>query len=220
MKDYYYILGVKETASSEEIRKKAYRKLSFKFHPDKNDGDEFFSERFKEIQEAYEMLNDSSKKRIYDINRNQNFGYAANNFYPTIEYFTANNSSFEFGDQVTFSWHTINSNNVILKPIGIVPPSGQKTFKIKNINQSSINFELVAENTHISKTVYSTLVLQNLTYQKRNPSFWSFAGEKFNVKQSEPIGNKSSKPEVENTGIVLLTCFILFFLYAIIQLFS
>jgi len=52
MKDYYYILGINQTSGLEEI-KKAYRKLSFKFHPDKNDGDVFFTERFKEIQEAY-----------------------------------------------------------------------------------------------------------------------------------------------------------------------
>ena len=55
MKDYYYILGVDKNCSVEEI-KKAYRKLSHKFHPDKNDGDTFFADRFKEINEAYETL--------------------------------------------------------------------------------------------------------------------------------------------------------------------
>jgi DnaJ-domain-containing protein 1 len=66
MKDYYYILGVENTANQETV-KQAYRKLSIKFHPDKNDGDKFFEERFKEIQEAYENLSDDKKRRDYDF---------------------------------------------------------------------------------------------------------------------------------------------------------
>ncbi len=55
MKDYYYVLGVSRTASQEEI-KRAYRKLSKKFHPDVNNQDPFFADRFREIQEAYDFL--------------------------------------------------------------------------------------------------------------------------------------------------------------------
>ena len=65
MKNYYYILGVKENSSLTEI-KSAYRKLSIKFHPDKNQGDKFFEERFKDIQEGYETLSDINKRKIYD----------------------------------------------------------------------------------------------------------------------------------------------------------
>jgi len=72
MKNYYYILGIPPNSSSEEI-KKAYRKLSLKFHPDKNDGDKFFEERFKEIQEAFQTLSDSEQKRKYDISFNSFF---------------------------------------------------------------------------------------------------------------------------------------------------
>jgi curved DNA-binding protein CbpA len=64
-KDYYYILGITPNASKDEI-KKAYRKLSTKFHPDKNDGDKFFEERFKDINEAYETLIDDAKRKMYD----------------------------------------------------------------------------------------------------------------------------------------------------------
>lgn len=64
-KDYYEILGVSRDASSEEI-KKAYRKLALKYHPDKNNGDEKKEERFKEIAEAYSILNDEEKKAKYD----------------------------------------------------------------------------------------------------------------------------------------------------------
>jgi curved DNA-binding protein CbpA len=65
LKDYYYILGIKQGASSQEI-KSAYRKLAVKFHPDKNDGDKFFEERFKDIQEAYSILSHERKRRQYD----------------------------------------------------------------------------------------------------------------------------------------------------------
>jgi DnaJ domain len=65
IKDYYYILGLTADVSKDEI-KKAYRKLSVKFHPDKNDGDKFFEERFKDINEAYETLVDDIKRKIYD----------------------------------------------------------------------------------------------------------------------------------------------------------
>jgi DnaJ-class molecular chaperone len=65
MTNYYKILGVPDFASVIEI-KTAYRKLSKKFHPDLNQGDKFFEERFIEIQFAYEALNDLSKKRKLD----------------------------------------------------------------------------------------------------------------------------------------------------------
>ena len=65
MKDYYYFLGVKSNASPEDI-KKAYRKLSLKYHPDKNQNDDFFAERFREIQEAYVTLMDAETRKIYD----------------------------------------------------------------------------------------------------------------------------------------------------------
>lgn len=65
MKNYYQILGIERNSSLPEI-KKAYRKLATKFHPDKNGGDKFFEERFKEIQEAYEVLTAPLKKERYD----------------------------------------------------------------------------------------------------------------------------------------------------------
>lgn len=65
MKNYYYILGLNNNASLSEI-KIAYRKLSMKFHPDKNDGDNYFTKHFMEIQEAYEVLSDPVRKGEYD----------------------------------------------------------------------------------------------------------------------------------------------------------
>jgi curved DNA-binding protein len=64
-KDYYKILGVDRKASEKEI-KKAYRKMARKYHPDVNPGDNTAEERFKEINEAHEVLSDAEKRRKYD----------------------------------------------------------------------------------------------------------------------------------------------------------
>jgi curved DNA-binding protein len=64
-KDYYKILGVDRKASADEI-KKAYRKLAMKYHPDRNPGDKQAEERFKEFNEAYQVLSDEQKRARYD----------------------------------------------------------------------------------------------------------------------------------------------------------
>src|SRR5215472_9787821 len=64
-KDYYGALGVKKSASNEEIRK-AFRKLARKYHPDVNPGDKTAEEKFKSISEANEVLGDPKKRKIYD----------------------------------------------------------------------------------------------------------------------------------------------------------
>ena len=70
-KDYYEVLGILKSASSEEI-KKAYRKLALKYHPDKNKGDKTAEGKFKEASEAYHVLSDKERRTNYN-----QFGHAA-----------------------------------------------------------------------------------------------------------------------------------------------
>lgn len=69
-RDYYEVLGIQKSASDDEI-KKAFRKLAVKYHPDKNPGDKAAEEKFKEINEAYSVLSDKTKRQRYD-----QFGHA------------------------------------------------------------------------------------------------------------------------------------------------
>src|SRR5262252_812912 len=64
-KDYYSTLGVAKTASEKEV-KQAFRKLARKFHPDVNPGDKSAEAKFKEVNEAYEVLGDPEKRKKYD----------------------------------------------------------------------------------------------------------------------------------------------------------
>jgi curved DNA-binding protein CbpA len=187
LKDYYYILGVDSSASSEQI-KQAYRKLSLKFHPDKNDGDPFFTERFKDIQEAYETLVVENNRKQYDLLRSRN-NYSSQeshpNFEPFIEYFKVNKSALEFGDEVTFAWKTINANKVTISPFGQVSSIGEKTYKINNFRNKQLVFELVAQNSNINREVKSSLVLHNKTYDELYNSFRKEFEVEFKTKEAE-----------------------------------
>lgn len=102
-KDYYKILGVKKDSKADEI-KKAYRRLARKHHPDVNPGDKSAEDTFKDVQEAYDVLSDTKKRKVFD-----RFGYYADNLDPESPFAsgagagTAGSPGFDFSG---FSWET------------------------------------------------------------------------------------------------------------------
>jgi curved DNA-binding protein CbpA len=71
-RDYYRTLGLIPDSSAEEI-KKEYRKLAMQYHPDRNGGNPKSEEHLKEINEAYQILGDEEKRRLYDLQYRQSF---------------------------------------------------------------------------------------------------------------------------------------------------
>ncbi len=120
-KDYYHVLGVDKSTSQEQI-KKAYRKLAKKFHPDANPGNKSAEEKFKEINEAYEVLGDPEKKKKYDQFGNgfnfQNgsdfdpsqYGFRQNVKY---QYDTTGNSDFSDFFNMFFGGNGFNINDIL-----------------------------------------------------------------------------------------------------------
>ena len=100
MKNYYEVLGISKTASADEI-KKAYRNLAFKYHPDRNSGDKVAEEKFKEINEAYDVLSDEKKRADYD-----SFGTSNSRYSGTNNSYNRNN---DFTNDETF-WNWFNGN--------------------------------------------------------------------------------------------------------------
>ncbi|MCU0323904.1 MAG: DnaJ domain-containing protein [Spirosomaceae bacterium] len=147
MKDYYSILGVSPNSSEKEI-KSAYRKLSLKFHPDKNNGDKFFEEKFIELNEAYQVIGNSEKRQEYDRTKDSSSKpFESNkNIRPSITLFEVDSMNKSVGEYLIVKWIVNNCDRVELTPVGIVKNTGHIRIKITENLGENIVLKLKAWN--------------------------------------------------------------------------
>lgn len=215
MKNYYYFLGVKEDASDEDI-KKAYRKLSLKYHPDKNENDDFFAQRFMEIHEAYEMLGDGEKRRIYD----DNLGHQQRSYRPAsppfIKTFSANRIRVKKGEEVIITWQTNNADIVKILPFGLEKGYGERTFRINEFKDGKFNVLLHATNSLLNKTVVRGITITEV-FDNDKEKFRNEVEDLF--KPQKPSGtNPGGQPK--SLRLLLALIFVLVAILLLVKAFS
>lgn len=208
MKDYYYFLGIPQNASAEDI-KKAYRKLSLKYHPDKNDNDEFFSTRFREIQEAYETLTDTDRRRLYDQNLSSQQRSIKSALPPKIKSFSASKIRAKVDEEITVYWNTYDADLVKIVPFGLEKPNGERTIRIKEFDsQGKFQILLHATNTVLHKTIVQGITITELAESESNSE------EKESL--NNPTESFSKSPKKENQSKRLVSVLIFLALIALI----
>ncbi|MBB6370400.1 J domain-containing protein [Chryseobacterium shigense] len=193
MKDYYYFLGISPDASEEDI-KKAYRKLSLKYHPDKNDNDDFFAGRFREIQEAYEILSDAGKRRTYDQNLENHQKSFRYNIPPSIKTFTSNKIHAKKGEEIIINWQTSNADVVKILPFGLEKPFGERIFKITEFKDGKFQLLLHATNSLLHKTAVQGITITEV-FENDGAQFKNSVEEMFKPQPRTRI-NKSGQPKI------------------------
>jgi len=201
MKDYYYFLGVSPDASYEDI-KKSYRKLSLKYHPDKNENDDFFADRFREIQEAYETLSDEVKRKSYDQNLESHQKTFRYHVPPSIKTFTANKIKVKKGEEIIITWQTQNADVVKVLPFGLEKPYGERTFKITEFKNGKFQLLLHVTNSLLHKTIVQGITITEV-FENDGEKFRDRAEELFKS-QPKTIMNPKGQPKIFRLIVGLL----------------
>lgn len=209
MKDYYYFLGVPKDATDEDIRK-AYRKLSLKYHPDKNPGDAYFESRFREVQEAYDQLIDPDKRSFYDANWGMVPVSVRTNNPPVIRSFSASKIRVKKGDEIILNWETQNADLVKILPFGLEKTSGERSFKITEFKNGQFHAVLQATNTLINKSVVKGITFTEVM-ETENSGMRHEAEDFYRKEKSAAADNP------KRLGIIIML--IIFFLALALSLF-
>ena len=202
MKDYYYFLGIPQNASAEDI-KKAYRKLSLKYHPDKNENDDYFSDRFKEVREAYETLTDPQRKRIYDQNLGSQQRNVKSILPPKIKNFSASKIRAQKDEEITIYWNTYDADLVKIVPFGLEKPNGERTIRIKEFDTNG-KFQILlhATNTILHKTIVQGITITELAENESN------SDQKESLSNPSESFPKAQKKETKSKRLVSLIIFL------------
>jgi len=202
VKDYYYFLGIPQNASAEDI-KKAYRKLSLKYHPDKNENDDYFSDRFKEVREAYETLTDPERKRIYDQNLGSQQRNVKSILPPKIKNFSASKIRAQKDEEITIYWNTYDADLVKIVPFGLEKPNGERTIRIKEFDsQGKFQILLHATNTILHKTIVQGITITELAENESN------SDQKETLSNPSESFQKMQKKETKSKRLVSLIIFL------------
>lgn len=200
MKDYYYFLGISQDASAEDI-KKAYRKLSLKYHPDKNDNDDFFSERFREVQEAYETLTDTDRRKLYDQNLSSQRRNIKSILPPKIKSFSASKIRAQKGEEITVYWNTYDADMVKIIPFGLEKPNGERTFRITEFDSQG-KFQILL---HATNTVLHKTIVQGITITEMMETESGYDDKEL---QNNPSKSSQKAPKKENQSKRLVSVLI------------
>ena len=174
MREYYSILGISRKSSDSEIVA-AYRKLSAKFHPEYNAGDPFFTERYKELQEAYNVLINPLKRSAYDAELDPRFSadvsVKIDNEKPIITVFEISKKAITEGEPLTIRWQTIHADDVFIDCIGKVEAEGTKTVRLPMLNDKErLLININANNSHLSQKVNKQLEVKNKSFNEKQSS--------------------------------------------------
>lgn len=214
MKDYYYFLGIPQNASAEDI-KKAYRRLSLKYHPDKNENDDYFSDRFKEVKEAYETLTTPERKRIYDQNLSSQQRNVKSILPPKIKNFSASKIRARKDEEITVYWNTYDADLVKIVPFGLEKPNGERTIRIKEFDsQGKFQILLHATNTILHKTIVQGITITELAESEIESE------EKESLNNQKESSKINQKKETKSTRLVSLIIFLAFALMIIWLMFN
>lgn len=210
MKDYYYFLGISRDASEEDI-KKSYRKLSLKYHPDKNDNDDFFANRFREIQEAYEMLSDKSKRKTYDENLDSHQKTFRYNTPPSIKSFSSNKIHAKKGEEIIITWQTQNADVVKVLPFGLEKAYGERIFRITEFKDGKFQILLHATNSLLHKTVVQGITITEV-FESNREKIIDKAEDLFKSQPKTAINPHGQPKIVKIVLAILLLALALYFL--------
>lgn len=167
MADYYKVLGVTPSSSTNEIDR-AFYKLKSKFTSEDTE-DPFFKNFYRRILEAHNVLSNEERRSKYDKNYSSDEIKFDNkdeikkdSKEPIIEYFKANKKELEVGGKIILSWKTTKADEVILIPFGKVSAIGSKIIYYKDFEQDKVPFSLKAVNNNSKKEISKGLFIRRV----------------------------------------------------------